>query len=257
MSTKREHGGGRQPARSGSRALRGRFAPRAVVALGVICAAITFSVGASNDDDAVRNAARLAHENVLLKRQIDLATGKGFYLALDPQTKKLHVMLAGVTLREYDVQRMQVAVPRVFSCSPKVPADWVETVWRKGVLDPSRDRDRFEIIATGDSTTMPDVPIPPLPEEVYEVPARYWIRYPGGFSIEIRPETGTGMKTEALTFWQSLWEPMRKAMAERAAADTEAVRLVLQLNDEGAAALYRSLPPDTDFLILYNPEPPK
>jgi hypothetical protein len=235
-------------------ALRGRFAPRAVVAFGLVCAALSLSVRAGNDDNQVLKAARLAHENVLLKRQIDLATAKNFYLALDPQAKKLSVMLAGVALREYDVQRMQVAVPRVFSCSPHVPADWVETVWRKGVLDPARDRDRMEVVATGDSTTMPDVPIPPLPEEAYSVPARYWIRYPSGFSIEIRPETGTGMKVEELTFWQSLLAPMRKAIAERAAADTEGVRLVLQLSDEGAAALYRSLPPDTDFIILYQPE---
>jgi hypothetical protein len=237
---------------------------RTVAAIGVACAAglmgttVCFTAPrAEGQADPAQAAARLAHENELTKRQIDLATGKGFYLAFDPQARKLDVMLAGVTLREYDVQRMQVGVPRSFSCSGQVRSDWVEHVWRKGVLDPQRERDRVELVATGDSTTMPEVPIPPLPEEVYTVPPRYFIRYGGGFSLEIRSESGTGMKVAPPTFWQSVLAPFRKSLAERAAADSESVRLMLQLPDEGAAALYRSLPPDTDFIILYDPEPGK
>lgn len=236
-----------------------------VAAVAVACAAglvgttIGFTASrAEGPADPAQAAARLAHQNALLKREIDLATAKGFYLALDPQAKKLDVMLAGVTLREYDVQRMQVGVPRSFSCDGQVRSDWVEHVWRKGVLDPQRERDRVEVVATGDSTTMPEVPIPPLPEEAYTVPPRYFIRYGGGFSIEIRSESGTGTGTKVTpTFWQSLLAPFRKSLAERAAADTESVRLMLQLPDEGAGALYRSLPPDTDFIILYDPEPGK
>jgi hypothetical protein len=238
---------------------------RTIAAICVACAAglVGATVGftaprAEERIDPTQTAARLARENELIGRQIGLATGKGFYLALDPQAKKLDVMLAGVTLREYEVQRMRVGVPRSFSCSGQVRSDWVEHVWRKGVLEPQRDRDRVQIVATGDSTTMPDVPIPPLPEEAYTVPPRYFIRYGGGFSIEIRSETGTGIGTQvAPTFWQSLLAPLRKSLAERAAADTESVRLMVQLPDSSAGALYRSLPPDIDFIILYDPEPGK
>jgi hypothetical protein len=237
---------------------------RTIAAIAVACAAglVGTTVGftasrAEGPADPAQAAARLAHENALLKRQIDLATAKGFYLSLDPQARKLDVMLAGVTLREYEVQRMRVGVPRSFSCSGQVRSDWVEHVWRKGVLEPPRERDRVQIVATGDSTTMPDVPIPPLPEQAYKIPPRYFIRYGGGFSIEIRSESGIDSTVARPTFLQSLLAPLHKSLAERAAADTESVRLMLQLPDDGAGALYRSLPPDIDFIILYDPEPGK
>ncbi|MBM3317416.1 MAG: hypothetical protein FJY75_06145, partial [Candidatus Eisenbacteria bacterium] len=130
-------------------------------------------------------------------------------------------------------------------------AEWADRVWMKGVLDPERVRDRVEIVATGDSTTMPEIPIPPLPEEALQAPARFRIRYGEGVSIEIRNVSGAGALAKKPPFWQALWAPIRRALTERAAARHESVRLVLQLEDEDAAALYRSLPPDTHFMVLY------
>ena len=175
-----------------------------------------------------------------------------------PQANKLRVMLAGVTLRDYHIRHLKIGVPRSCSSAGRANSDGVEHRLARAGARAARERDRFEIVATGDSTTMPDLPIPPLPEEAYTVPPRYFIRYGGGFSIEIRSESGTGTGTKVSpTFWESLLAPFRKSLAEQAAADTESVRLMLQLPDEGAGALYRSLPPDTDFIILYDPEPGK
>jgi hypothetical protein len=200
------------------------------------------------------DGAALAHENRLLQRQLDLASGSDFYLLLDARDRSLRVMLQGVTLRKYEVRQMQLGVPRMLFRKSGLPEGWQDRVWSDPTLEPPRERDRLEIIATGDSTTTPEPPIPLTPEEAFPAPPHYRIRYAGGLALDIRSETVPATLPDSLQANRGLLGGLRARLREARAvlsADTrDELRVQVVLRNEDAAAIYRSLPPGTKLLLL-------
>lgn len=204
-------------------------------------------------------AARLARENELLAKRVELARGKDFYVLLDRPRSRLVLMLRGAVLHEWPVRGVEVGTPRVAFLSRKAGADWQGRIWSGGRLDPPRERERMVIEAPpprqgGDAEqSEPAVPIPPTPEELYPVPARYHVRYEGGLSLEIRlastpsGERGPGFWSRLLARLAQWWSDLRAAARIRP-LDTVRVRLVLAPDD--AASFYRALPPDTKLLVI-------
>ena len=207
-------------------------------------------------DNARKEADALLRRNDLLQKQVELASGKAFYLVLDPGTRKLRLMLRGALLQEYAARGLEMGGPRVAYISRGLPESWQGRVWSKGNLEPPREHERLEIEAPPISTdenedNAPPVPIPPTPEEAYPVPLRYHVRFAGGLSIEVRPQ---GDSDAAKGFWGRLgaslshwWADLKTAAAPE---PVDSIRLRLTLDPKDADSLYRALPPDTSLLIL-------
>jgi hypothetical protein len=198
-------------------------------------------------------AAR-ARENRLLQLQVDLASGNDFYLLLDARRRSLRVMLQGVTLRDYEIRELEIGVPRVLFRKSELPKGWQDHIWSDPQLVPPRARDRLEIIATGDSTTMPEPPVPLTPEEAFPAPPNYRIRYAGGLALDIRSETPPAMLPDSLREDTSILGRLRAWVMEARwvliEEERDAMRVRVVLRAEDAAALYRSMPPGTRLLVL-------
>ncbi len=224
----------------------------AAVLAGVVCR--NAAAGGGTGDDLAREAARLARENMLLKQEIELASGPEFYLIVDAQTRKLRVMLAGVLLREYPLQRVSTGLPRVLFVQRSAPEAWQEKIWTHGQLDPPRERDRLVIVAGADSAGLPvpDPPIPPTPEEAVPAPPTYRICYDGGLALEVvtdPPVAGSARPNP----WERLKARIRTSAAAILHQEYDPVRLQLVLSPSDAAKLYRSLPPDSKLLLALHP----
>jgi len=199
------------------------------------------------DPDAVRTTLQ---ETTLLERRVQLAEGKEFYLLLDPRANTLKLMLRAATLREFPVREMVVGTPAVLFRASALPGGWMGRIWNAGALDPPRDRERVELIPEPVEEQEKDPVIPPTPEEIYEVPHRYLVRYGEGLTLEFHAEG----EDEGTTAWQRFqggmgawWDDLTIALDPQ---PSDAIRLKLTLSREDFDTFYRSLPPDTKLMIL-------
>jgi hypothetical protein len=196
--------------------------------------------------------ARLALQNDLLQKQVELAKGKEFYLLLDPQSKTLTLMFRAALLQQYKVEALEVGVPRVVYRARGDVSRWEGRVWEKGELDPVRALDRVEMQApppTEEGTEL-EVRVPQTPEEKYPVPPRYHIRFAGGLSIEVRPPDTDADRGFWARIRESLATWFADAQAASQSAPTDTVRLHVVLSKKDAESLYRALPPATKLLVL-------
>jgi hypothetical protein len=205
------------------------------------------------DASGEAEVARLQRAVTLLERQIELASGKDFYLVLDPAAPDLTLKLRGAELQRFPVLGLQVGYPRVSWVTRRPPRPWQGFVWAEGELEPPRPTDRIVVTAVegakGEEQTQAP-PIPPTAEELYPVPSRYRVRFSGGLSVEIRPreaDANMGRVARLLTGWRAKWSDVFGALR---AADRDSVRLRIVLNPKDAESLYRSLPPTVRILIL-------
>jgi hypothetical protein len=196
--------------------------------------------------------ARLALQNELLQKQLDLAKAKEFYLILDPQAQTLTLMFRAALLQQYRVAALEVGVPRVVYRTRSDASKWEGRIWEKGSLDPVRPLDRVEMQAPPPTAEgiEPEVRIPQTPEEKYPVPPRYHIRFAGGLSIEVRPpnsDATRGFWARLAAGWSTWWSDARAASGSE---PTDTVRLHVVLSKKDAESLYRALPPDTRLLVM-------
>lgn len=188
------------------------------------------------------SSEKLLSDNELLRKQLDLASGKEFYLLLDTARPALKLMFEGVLLREYEVVEMSAGSPKVFFFGRRPPAGWQDAVWEGGKLDPLRHYARKEIIAPDGSKKEEEeeeVVIPPTPEEAFPAPDHYRIRFDGGLALEIlkpgAPESAGRMANVASALWPS---------------STDRVRVRLVLLADQVEELYRSVPENVRFFML-------
>ena len=220
--------------------------------LGLVAAGCGTEKATAPASDVQSQIARLQRSTSLLQRQIDLASGKDFYLVLDPAAGDITLVLSGAELQRYPVLGLQMGQPRVSWVTRPDPRTWQDIVWAHGELDPPRQIDRFVMQAAPPTKegTEATPPVPPTPEEMYPVPSRYHVRFVDGLSIEIRPldtdaEAGRWAKLRA--WFTAKWHDAKDAAFDR---ERDAVRLRIALNPKDAASLYRSLPPAVRLLIL-------
>ncbi len=219
---------------------------RAGLALLLLAAVGVTGVASVDTGDPAAEARRLAAANESLREELRLAGSETFYLLLDAESRTLRLMLAGVTLQEYAVSRIEVGAPRLGFLERGLPAGWAGRIHDAGRLVPERERDRLVINAEeieADAEEQ-EPQIPATPEELYPRPYRYFVRFAGGLALEIRPE-GDGE-----------WSPARGLRAR--AADLAAAvpgflraapRIRITLAGEDASRLYRAMPPDTRLLV--------
>lgn len=222
--------------------------PRSVRAgLFLAAALVALGPGARGADE--RELAKLAVETELVARLVELASGDEFYLVVDPTERTLRLMLKGAELRRYAVLALEVADPTVGFVSRGQSHTWQGKVWTGGALLPARELDRVEIKVPppGAEATEAEAVIPPTPEERFPVPPRFGIRYQGGLFVEILSE-GADSAQESLGHRMRVWWDDFKAALRPTPTDRVRLRVTLALED--ANAVYRSLPPGTQLLIL-------
>lgn len=197
--------------------------------------------------------AETARQIDLLEKRVELAQSDQFYVVVDPNANKLVLMLHGAVLRDYPIEALQVGTPRVAFRQRHLADNWQGKVWGDGALVPARDIDRIEIVPP-DSTKADSVQAykpPPLPEEMYPVPARYHVRYAGGLSLEVRPHELDAMSLKwsqrVRNSWGLWYRDLRAAVAQH---PEDIVRLRIVMKPEHAASFYRALPPSTRLLVL-------
>jgi len=238
-----------------SSSTEGRRAVAAAAVLVVLGAAGTGRLAAQNAAPAPSKdtVAEMARQVDLLEKRVDLAQGDQFYVVVDPNANKLVLMLHGAVLRDYPIEALQVGTPRVLFRPRHLADNWQGRIWGDGALVPARAIDRVEIVppdATKSDSVQAYKP-PPLPEEMYPVPARYHVRYTGGLSIEVRPHELDAMSlkwTQRLRNSWGVWSrDLRAAMASN---PEDVVRLRIVMQPEHAASFYRALPPSTRLLVL-------
>lgn len=188
--------------------------------------------------------ARLAETTRVLEHQVALASGKDFYLLLEPSLSAMTLFLKGASLQEYRLEGLEVGRRRWAFFLRGSDEAWAGVVWRAGALEPERVVPRLEIVPGAEAT------VPPLlPEEQIVAPPAYRIRFEGGLVVEVRagrPADGGALQglARAASAW---WSDFRTAVW---GAVDDRVRLRLTLSAADADSLYRALPPGTALLIV-------
>jgi hypothetical protein len=227
----------------------------ATVAASVLLAtgACTHGPAPPSAGSATAELTRLQRSTALLERQLELASGKEFYLVLDPTERDLTLMLRGAALRRFTVLGLQIGFPRIAWGGRRAAPAWQGVIWSNGELDPPRPIDRIVITPEEggkDGSEPATPPIPPTAEELYRVPARFHVRFSSGLSVEIRPhdaDADAGRLARLRTWWSAKWGDVMAALGSQ---DRDAVRLRVILSPADAGSLYRSLPPGVRLLVL-------
>jgi len=234
--------------------------------LGSLLGAVLLAAGASGASAPARErpadpAARaVEHEVAELRRERELASGKGFYLRLDATRKRLALVLQGVTLDDYGVSGLELGVPEVLFVNRHPPADWDVRAIGGGRLDPERQHDRVEIVApapgSGDARAASEPPpsppeIPKSAEELISVPSPYRIVFAEGVSLEVRAGGAGGRNRSWLRRVLDAAGLRASDLGSALGVGThDRVRLRVTLEAEDAASLYRSLPPDVGLIVV-------
>jgi hypothetical protein len=235
----------------------------AAALLAVVCAAAACQRGAepAASADPRAEAARLERTNAQLQKQIELAAGKEFYLVLDPKTAGLTLMLKGAPLQRFTVLGLQVGHPRAGWISKRDPRHVQSVIWSGGELDPPRQIDRLVIQASEpgkEATESTPPPIPPTPEELYPVPARYHVRFADGLSAEILPREADASVGRWAHARAAIAEKSRDIISALRPSGRDAIRLRITLDPKDAQSFYRSLPPAVRLIVLDGEvEPPQ
>lgn len=214
-----------------------------------LCSALGAHGAASAPDETPLDGwRRLSEENERLRLLGELAAQPEFYLVLDPAGKTLALGLRGVTLAEYRMERVEIGAPRtLFVVRGDPPTDWRRRIWPDGRLEPGRVEERMEIrVPEGDASDEDEVVVPPDPAQLPAAPQRWWVRFEGGFALEVRRVGAPGAR-------DGLLDRLTRGVREFAGVwseDRDGARLRIELEAEDADRLYRSLPPHARLLVL-------
>ena len=180
----------------------------------------------------------------LVDLQLELAASDRFYLELDPSQSELRLMFAGVALKKYPVLSVAGATPTLCFVPLDGPRPFGSIVWADGKVEPPPPELRLEIQPpAADSAAAP----PPLPPafDATPVPWTYRLRFDRGFVVSV--SSPRAAQSDAAAAVGALWD---KLVAVRDAIVSRRTRLHVELGRDDAQHLFRSLPPDTQLLVL-------
>jgi hypothetical protein len=225
--------------------------PTALLLAAGLAALLALAPPATNGQTDRPSTAGLQAENARLARLLELASGREFYLLLDVERGRLRLMYRGAVLRDFLVLDTQVGLRRAFLTARPLPADWADSVWHDGRLDPARRFERLELDPPDSPVPQESltVTIPPTPEEAIPAPDRFLIRYNDGKAIEIvaRDTSAAGRRVRLSRVSTPLGKRLLYALAPWR---RPAVLLRLEMPVEDARSLYRALPEDGEFVFV-------
>ena len=215
---------------------------RTAILLSIVGAMLAPGVRAEPRPDARRAIAAAR----ALEQRLELSRGKRFYLLLDLDSSTLSLRLGGALLDEMPVHALEIGVPRVLFVRRGRPLAWQARTFTAGELVPSRERERVEIVAQpvtedgGGGEEPEEVGVPAPPEELYDVPSRFLVRFTEGLTLEVRPR---GASTSLLARLGDAVAALRPTLPEK-------LRVRVEVSPEDYDGLYRSLPPEVALLAL-------
>lgn len=197
----------------------------------------------------------LQREVAQLRREREVAAGKGFYLRLDATRQRLSLMLQGIALDDYPASGLEIGVPEVLFIDRRPQRGWDTGAISDGRLEPERQRDRLELLAPTPSAspgaTPSPPPVPKSAEETYSVPSPYRVVFAEGVSLEV-VSRGEGRRNRGLV--RRAVDALGLRLSDLGSAlglgPSDRVRLRVTLEAEDAASLYRSLPPDVGLVVI-------
>ncbi len=225
------------------RARRGMGAAAAALAATSLLAASGSTAHAKDTTDSTA-AARPSP----LALQLEMAARNRFYLEVDGSGGAMRLKLDGVTLRAYPLLGLEHGTPRLAFFTLGDNAGAPDGIHPVGSIDPLRPEVRLEIQPpdpNAPDSTLPVFQPPPSIEEM-SVPWNYSIRFEDGLTLAV-----TSPREMAATGFKALAGAVRDKFAdcrEAVAVRRPHLRVVLERAD--AQHLYRSLPPETDCLVL-------
>jgi hypothetical protein len=207
----------------------------AAAVIGVLAA------GLGNEVFGVGTPSPVDPEAQQLRTALAMARTDSFYLVLDLREEHLTVMLGAVPLRTFVYAEAAIGGPRLRLGSESALGDWTARVWRDGTLDPAPERERHVIETPKADSTASQTPaaIPPTVEESMPAPARYRLRFSGGFCLEVQQSGSAGAWYRPGTWWLRLAGP-----------GSDPLRVRLSLDDDDADTLYRCLPPGLPLIVI-------
>jgi hypothetical protein len=210
----------------------------------LLLAAWVFGPIAAAPDDPVTAWRQAAAENRSLGLELELAKGKAFYRLLDTETPRLRLMLNGVALEEFPVDRYDLGVPERMFVNGGSPDEVRDRIWKAGKLDPP-NRDERTVIKPPDPGTPEDELKPPDPMTPLPVPDRFFVKFDGSLMLEVRTDGSSS------SFLGRIVEAGQRHLADLAIAVSgdAAARVRVFLRHADAELLYQSLPPDTQLLV--------
>jgi len=230
-----------------------RLAP----ALGMLIAAAAAAgaIRTAPPEAASRGGQPAEAQIARLRTELELARSGSFYLRLDARRQRLELCLRGVALESFETLALEQGTPRVAFLRRDGPETWDRVAYRGGQLEPTRERDRIEVLAPSGAPGVEPAP-PPIPataEESVSVPARWRVVFAEGLSLEVRSGGARNRGrlrrlADALSLWRT---DVRRATSQEA---TKRVWLRVRLAPEDAASLYRSLPPDVGLVVAADAE---
>jgi hypothetical protein len=218
-------------------------------------AALVAALGAAAPADSRKpddpETARLREKVERLRHERDLASGKGFYLRLDAGHGRLALMLQGVALDDYAAGDLEWGVPEVLFVDRRPGDDWDAAAFSKGRSSRAR-RDRVEVVAPAPGAGLRGAPSLRPAEERRGLagPSPHRSCSPGSLP-EVRAK-GHGGRNRSI--FQRSADAVSLRLSDLGTAvglgAKERVRLLVTLEAEDAAALYRSIPPDVGLIVV-------
>ena len=211
----------------------------------VAAAWLLVACGSAPAEDAGDSTAALRSALAL---QLEMAASDRFYLEIDAPGGVMRLKLNAVSLHAYPLLGLERGTPRVAFFTLGSRAVAAAGVHPVGSIDPPRPEIRLEIQPpdpNAPDSTLPVFEPPPSIEEM-SVPWSYAIRFEDGLTLAVtspRESAGGGIKGMAGALRDKIAE-CREALAVR----RPHLRIVLERAD--AQHLYRSLPPETNCLVL-------
>lgn len=198
-----------------------------------------------------------------LAARLELAREGGFALVIDEAGPAASLFLGGVPLHHYTVLAVERPLRRAFFLSLPSAIDPSSKVWRDGIQDPQRVRDRKELEyreaaaeeagdedAPGDDADVAPAPeppkIPPTPEEAVPAPDAWCLRFAGGPELWFLGVGSDGEVSRPAELEVGRFRVLRDGLQGH--LPPPRLRILMPLDQ--AQALFRSLPPDVAVLVV-------
>ncbi|MEW5806790.1 MAG: hypothetical protein AB1756_05535 [Acidobacteriota bacterium] len=201
--------------------------------------------------------AGLKYENDILEAKIQLARSGKFYLIADLQEKKIYLMLKGVPLKEFKVERIEIG-RRIFIFIPGSMKTSFKHLYSDGIITPARVIERFQIIPPPPEEVtlrekLPEEEIPPpvIPEpKQISVPHLFSLVFKEGFAMEM---ISSQVDKESPAFLKRLSSRLKTKLMDVVALfkKGKGAKLRIFIDAESQRAFYRIVPDNINVIIIF------
>ncbi len=237
---------------------------RSVIFIFFSCIMLAFCSGgdarAEKDPEALREElAILKYKNDILDEKAQLAKSGKFYLITDLPEKEIHLMIRGVSLKTFPIERIEIGRRKLAFFSLPVDVSF-QHIFEDGVVSPSRIVERYQIEppspeesgSTGEMNEE-EPPPPPVPEsKQIEVPHIFRIAFKDGFAFEL---LSTGVDEESPGFFKRTLARLRTKLSDIVSIFRKGrdVKLRAAMKPDDFRHFYRAVPDQVKMIVIFKP----